>query len=234
MTARGAGATGIVAIVPLGADSPALRLTVGGRRVLDVTLDALGAVPELGRVVLAVAGHADGEAIGDDLAPRDVVAIARGPDRWAAMLAALRSVEGAAVLVQDPNRPLVTASSITAMIRGWDREAVAVLAGDVVSTVKQVEAGVIVRTVPREHFRSIQGTWLFPRERLAVALERAVVESWDVASELALAARAGMTVHASRGDPLNIDVAWPADAAVAELVLSSDVPGTRVTLTQPA
>jgi len=177
MTQRDA-ATGVVAIVPLDPDSPAVRWSVAGRPVLDLTLEALAAVPEVRRVVIGAWGDAGVDLERAVSGSGETFSIRAGGDRWAGMLAAVASAESQAVLVQEASRPLVSPASITALIQAWPGEGAAVLVSDVVSTIKEVEAGVVVRTVPREQFRSIQGTWLFPRATLEIALRRAIAGSW--------------------------------------------------------
>jgi 2-C-methyl-D-erythritol 4-phosphate cytidylyltransferase / 2-C-methyl-D-erythritol 2,4-cyclodiphosphate synthase len=200
----------------LGAAMPKQLLEVGGRSLLQWSVEAFTAHPAISDVIVAL--------------PSD---LARNPPNW---LSGVRVVEGGGrrqdsvanafavladateiVLVHDAARPFVTADVISRAIDGAAAHGAAIAAVPVTDTVKRVEArgagSVITETLPREEIFLAQTPQAFRRQVLHAAIVAARSEA-TATDESMLAERAGHRVHVA-GDPSNVKITTPADLASA-------------------
>ena len=222
-------AADVVAVVPIRSDSTAASLTISGRSVVDLTIAALQAVPRIRAIALALDGPPpEGLVAAIDLQDgRSVLRSRPTRGRWSAMLAALDLAgDSQSVLVQEPDRPLVSPAAIGQLLDRSRGARGLVIATSVVSTIKRVVDDRVVATVPRERFYVQQGQWLFGREALEDALRRAVAEGWDARTEPELARRAGISLEIVGGQPLNVPVRSSADARFAEMAIEHRLVGT--------
>jgi 2-C-methyl-D-erythritol 4-phosphate cytidylyltransferase len=191
--------------------------------MLDYSLDALRAVAEVERIVVALPAEAlDG-------APDDVVAVAGGVQRSHSVRAALAAAPGEpgdAVIVHDAARPLVTAQlfaqALDALARAPEADAV-IAAAPVTDTIKEVagDGRRVARTLDRARLWAVQTPQVFRRASLERALGEASDELLAQATDDAwLIERAGGTVHVLGSDPGNLKVTTAHDLRVAELLLA--------------
>ncbi len=124
------------------------------------------------------------------------------------------------VLIHDGDRPFVSGSIISAVIRAASGGGA--LAGVAVKdTVKRVDGeGVIIDTPRRGELRLAQTPQGFPFPVIRAAHERARREGWEVTDDAALAERVGIRVKVVEGSYDNIKVTTPEDLALAELIHS--------------
>jgi 2-C-methyl-D-erythritol 4-phosphate cytidylyltransferase len=207
----------------LGLDRPKALVPLRGRPMLDYSLDALRAVAEVERIVVALPAEAlDG-------APDDVVAVAGGVQRSHSVRAALAAAPGEpgdAVIVHDAARPLVTAQlfaqALDALARAPEADAV-IAAAPVTDTIKEVagDGRRVARTLDRARLWAVQTPQVFRRASLERALGEASDELLAQATDDAwLIERAGGTVHVLGSDPGNLKVTTAHDLRVAELLLA--------------
>src|SRR6185312_7709430 len=132
----------------LGAGGPKALVEVGGRPMLEWSLDAFRAARAIGEIVVA-APAGEEEAAGG----RGVVAVAGGQHRSESVANALALCAGEIVVVHDAARPLVTPELIDAVIEelAEDHGAAGVIAATpVTDTIKQAgDGGQIERTLDR-------------------------------------------------------------------------------------
>jgi 2-C-methyl-D-erythritol 4-phosphate cytidylyltransferase/2-C-methyl-D-erythritol 2,4-cyclodiphosphate synthase len=199
----------------LGASVPKQLLDVGGRTLLQRTVDAFRSHPAVGHVIVAV--------------PPDLLA---RPPRW---LDGVRLVAGGQrrqdsvanafdavaadveiVLVHDAARPFVTSDVISRAIQGAVAHGAAIAAVPVSDTVKRVRIAddVIVETIPREEIFLAQTPQAFRREVLGAAIVAGRAAE-TVTDEAMLAERAGHRVHVVAGDPANVKITTAADLDLA-------------------
>jgi len=203
----------------LGASVPKQLLDVGGRTLLQRSIDAFRTHPAIGDVIVAVPA--------DLLAPpppwldgvRGVRLVAGGERRQDSVANAFASVAENVeiVLVHDAARPFVTSDVISRAIHGAIAHGAAIVALPVSDTVKRVAFegtaggdGVIVETLPREQIFLAQTPQAFRREVLgaAIAAGRSAEAATD---EATLAERAGHRVYVVAGDPENLKITTAAD-----------------------
>lgn len=183
--------------------------------MLDWSLDALRAVPDVEQIVVAL--PAEGAQ-----APAGTIGVPGGVYRSQSVRAALAAGTGDPVIVHDAARPLVTAQIIRSALdelsdTGCDG---VIAAAPVTDTIKQTEEdGVVTNTLDRSALWSVQTPQVFAR----AALERAL----DVGDEVLAAAtddawlveRAGGIIRVVPAPAENFKVTTPADLRVAEMVL---------------
>ncbi len=157
----------------LGADRPKALVELGGRPMLQWSLDALLACPEVERIVVALPP-------GAELPPgagrrADVVAVTGGDSRSDSVRRALAAAgEGDPVLVHDAARPLLTPAIVreTLVALADDPDAgAAIAAAPVTDTIKRVDAEhTVLETLERSSLWAVQTPQVFRR----AALERAL------------------------------------------------------------
>ena len=213
----------------LGAGVPKQLLDLGGRSILQRSVDALassGLVTDI-VVVLPEPLVAGAEATLGGPGVRVVPGGARRQDSVAlGFEATLPSVD--VVLVHDAARPLVSRGIIARTIDAAASQGAAIAAVRARDTVKRAGdregRAVILATLPREEIWLAQTPQAFRYEvlREAVELGRRGVEATD---EAALAELAGHTVCLVEGDLLNMKITTAEDLRLARILLAAEAAG---------
>jgi 2-C-methyl-D-erythritol 4-phosphate cytidylyltransferase/2-C-methyl-D-erythritol 2,4-cyclodiphosphate synthase len=201
----------------LGSAVPKQLLEIGGRSILQRSVEAFVSHPRVTDVIVAVPAPMMGSP-----PPwlSTVRIVAGGDSRQASVANAFDLVASTSqiVLVHDAARPFVTADVISRTIDGASEHGAAVAAVPVRDTVKRVSderpAPRIVETLAREQIYMAQTPQAFQRTVLAkaVALGRSGVEASD---EAALAERAGYEVRIVDGDASNVKITTASDLETA-------------------
>lgn len=184
---------------------------LAGRRVLDWALDAARTAAD--GVVLVVP---DGAA-GDPEPAADVV-VAGGASRSASVRCGLAAVptDAEIVVVHDGARPLAPPALFAAVVDAVRAGADAAVPGlAMADTVKRVDAGRVVETLPRAELVAVQTPQAFRAE----ALRAAHAGGGDASDDAALVEAAGGSVVVVPGDPANLKITRPVDLRVAEELL---------------
>ncbi|MDX6699771.1 MAG: 2-C-methyl-D-erythritol 4-phosphate cytidylyltransferase [Solirubrobacteraceae bacterium] len=191
----------------LGSDRPKAFAMLGGRPMLEWSVDALRAAG-IEEIVVALP---EGQE-----APEGTVGVRGGETRADSVRVAFDASTGDPVVVHDAARPLVTPEVIESALAalGGDVDGV-VVAAPVIDTVKRVEDGVVRETVPREGLWAAQTPQVLRR----AALKRGLAEtSGPVTDDVALVEGFGR-VRVVEGPPENFKVTTPADLVAAEALL---------------
>jgi 2-C-methyl-D-erythritol 4-phosphate cytidylyltransferase len=207
----------------LGAGGPKALVGVAGRSMLQWSLDALAAVAEIERIVVALpAGVA---------APPGVIDVEGGAVRSDSVRRALAQAgAGDPVLVHDAARPMLTpelAEAVIAALRG-DRGADAAIAAiPVTDTVKRVDAdGTVRETLERSELWAVQTPQVFRRDALGRALAAPAHELARATDDALLIEREGGRVIVVPASDENLKVTTPLDLKLAELLLSARAGGS--------
>lgn len=183
-----------------------------GVRVVDRAVLTAQSVCDGVVVVLAEGVAWDGPAVD--------AAVTGGATRSASVRAGLDVVpdDCDVVLVHDAARPLASRAVfervIDAVRAGADA---AVPAIPVADTVKEVERGRVVSTLPRDRLVVVQT----PQAFRTVVLRAAHADGPDATDDAALVEAAGGAVAVVEGDPRNLKITTPADLTVASALLQS-------------
>jgi 2-C-methyl-D-erythritol 4-phosphate cytidylyltransferase len=205
----------------LGSPGPKAFVVCGGRPLLEWSIDALKAVPEIGHVVVALPPGVE--------APAGTSGVVGGAERSHSVRAALHhTLSGDPVLVHDAARPLLTPAIVRACLAGLDDGAdAATAAARVTDTIKEGAAGdlaTVGRTLDRSRLWAIQTPQVFRRE----VLERALAQPADVigqaTDDCALVEGMGGTVRLVECPRDNLKVTTPEDLRLADLLLRTRHP----------
>ncbi len=195
---------------------------VAGRPLLAWSVAACEATPEIAETLLIVpeARLADAQSLAETEGWARVRVLPSGERLRDDVEAGLRALdpELAWVVIHEAARPLATPALFAAALdaaRHADTDVIT--GGPVKETVKRLNDGLVVETLPREQMVRAQTPYVFSRERLLAALppER---DFPDVAS---LALAAGLPLRVVPGPHDNIRVTSPADVAVVTALLAA-------------
>jgi len=192
----------------LGAERPKAFVMLGGKPMLQWSIEALAPAVEHVVVALPPGAHA----------PPGTIGAPGGEHRSQSVRNALHAApDGDPIVVHDAARPLITAELVADAIAALDSDHDAAIAAAPVSdTVKEVEGDEVRRTVPREHLWAVQTPQVFRR----AALERALDVSDDVLARATddawLVERIGGRVKVVPFPRDNIKVTSPFDFEIAE------------------
>jgi len=199
----------------LGTGGPKAFVMLGGRPMLQWSVDALSAVDEIERIVVALPPGVD--------APPGTIGVPGGDARSQSVRAALREAGDAdVVLVHDAARPMVTPELIRDCLaalatHGCDA---AIAATPVTDTIKESRGEEVVRTLDRSCLWAVQTPQVFTRQALERALDCADEDLAAATDDASLVESAGGTVRLVPAPRENMKVTTPLDLRVAELLLA--------------
>ncbi|HEX8285177.1 MAG TPA: 2-C-methyl-D-erythritol 4-phosphate cytidylyltransferase [Pyrinomonadaceae bacterium] len=134
-------------------------------------------------------------------------------------LEALNESGAGVVAVHDGVRPFVTPDEIDRTVRAAEESGAAILAAPAVETVKEVEAGRVVRTPERARLWHAQTPQCFRYELLRRAYQQPGALAAEVTDCSALVERLGEPVRVVEGGADNIKITTPRDFAIAEVLV---------------
>ncbi len=213
----------------LGAAMPKQLLALGGRPMLQWSVDAFLRCPRVDEVIVAVPPEWI-EAPPECLRRERVRLVAGGGRRQDSVANGFAVVapDADVVLIHDAARPLVDAAAIEGAIDAAAESGAAIVALPARDTIKWSADGapVVDRTLARERVFLAQTPQAFRRDVLAaaVALGAGGVEATD---EAALAERAGHRVRLVEGSARNIKVTTAEDLVIAEALVKDESSAER-------
>jgi 2-C-methyl-D-erythritol 4-phosphate cytidylyltransferase len=199
----------------LGTGGPKAFVMLGGRPMLQWSIDALSAVDEVDRIVVALPPGVP--------APPGTVGVPGGAARSQSVRAALRAAgDTDVVVVHDAARPLVTPEIVRDCLdalaaHGCDA---AIAAAPVTDTIKESRGQEVVRTLDRSCLWAIQTPQVFTRTALERALACADEDLAAATDDASLVESGGGTVRLVPASRDNMKVTTPLDLRVAELLLA--------------
>jgi len=192
----------------LGADRPKAFVMLGGKPMLQWSVNALASVVD--HVVVALPP-------GEEPPPGTIGAQGGDHRSQSVRNALVAAPEGDPVVVHDAARPLITAELVREAIAALGDHDGAIAATPVADTIKEADgAGDVLRTLPRARLWAVQTPQVFRR----AALERALAVPDDVLAAATddawLIERMGGRVKIVRFPAGNIKVTTPLDLEIAE------------------
>ncbi|WP_445402388.1 2-C-methyl-D-erythritol 4-phosphate cytidylyltransferase [Zobellella sp. An-6] len=204
----------------MGASLPKQYLSLGGRTVLEHTLDRLLGHPAIGRIIVATAEHDPwfpALAIARD--PR-VLRVVGGRERADSVLNALTRVETEWVLVHDAARPCLHRGDLDALLAAGQGEGGAILACRVRDSMKRGDGrGAIMESVSREELWHALTPQCFATRALRQALAGALAAGCEVTDEASAMEWAGVHPRLVEGRADNIKITRPEDLSLAGFFL---------------
>ena len=209
----------------LGGDRPKAFAPLRGRPLLAESLARLEASDWVDAIVVVAAEGWEEPSIlvAEELGCGKVTAtITGGPSRAESVRLGVAEADGDAValVVHDAARPLLPEDVLERVLaplgEGWDG---AVPGLPVADTIKRVQSGQVVETLPRGELSAVQTPQAFTAPVLRGALEGDVAGASDCAS---LVEARGGRVTVVPGDQRLVKVTTPADLALVESWLASE------------
>ena len=203
----------------LGADRPKAFVALGGRVLLAESLERLDASEWIDAVVVAAPPDWEEAAIvlAEELVASKVAAVVTGgATRGESVRAALAEVpdDALVVVVHDAARPLVDDAVIGRVIGPLAEGVDGVVPGlPLPDTVKRVDRGLVVETVDRSGFVTVQTPQAFTAAVLRAAYRDLPVDATDCAS---LVEARGGRIRVVEGDPRLLKITTRADLALVE------------------
>jgi 2-C-methyl-D-erythritol 4-phosphate cytidylyltransferase len=213
----------------LGAGGPKAFVELGGRALLEWSVDAFERAESVGPIIVTVpAGHEGSVREG-------TVAVAGGATRSESVAAGLEQVETEVVAVHDAARPLVTAELIDELVTkllGRPDAAAVIAAAPLTDTVKRAReprpakgefprgGPTVAQTVSRDHLWAAQTPQVFRTEVLREALSTDPQRIATATDDAMLVEKAGGKVLLHPSSPENLKVTTPLDLRIAELLTS--------------
>ena len=208
-------------------DRPKQLLSLGGRSILQRSVDAFVLNDRIADIVVALP-HDLVEDVPDYLqgGPKPIEIVEGGERRQDSIANAFTLVAGRAdvVVIHDAARPLVSADLIRRTVDAAVESGAAIAAMPATDTVKRGGADrVIVGTLPRGEIFLAQTPQAFRvgvlRDALALTSRSA-----DATDEAALAEQAGHRVRLIDGESWNMKITTPDDLATAERLIGAPAP----------
>ena len=223
----------LAAVVPaagrgsrMGAAIAKQYLPLVGKTIIEHTLEALLALPQLPRIYVALAADDDQFQrlpLARDGRITTVIGGAERADSVAAALALLLADGFDWALVHDAARPCITAAEVATLVaRARELGHGAILASRVRDTMKRAHDGStqVAETVSRADLWHALTPQLFPARALAAAIAAAGAAGVAVTDEASAMEWRGQPVALVAGSRWNIKVTEPEDLTLAALWLS--------------
>lgn len=197
-------------------------LTLGGIPVLRRAVLPFENHPDIGKIIVVVpeTDMEQARAVLSDVGKPYLLARGgrmRQESVWNGLGLALNSER---VLIHDAVRPFATMELVTRLLEGIDGYDACIPGVAVANTLKEVDGGLVVRTIPRSSIYGVQTPQCFITGKLLdahrFALERGITDATD---DSALVEEMGGRVRLIEGDPANIKITVRQDLAVAEAML---------------
>lgn len=145
-----------------------------------------------------------------------------GVTRAESVWCGLQSIDQATaeiVAVHDGVRPFVSADEIARTVDAARAHDAAILVAPVTDTIKEIEAGSIVRTSNRAQLRRALTPQCFRYSLLIRAYEQVDLLDPELTDDSVLVERLGIKVAIVEGSPRNIKITQPEDIAIAEVMV---------------
>jgi 2-C-methyl-D-erythritol 4-phosphate cytidylyltransferase len=204
------------------ANLPKQYLMLGGRCVVEYTLECLLSHPRIDQVIIALHPH-DNRFIDLEIAshPR-LRTVTGGDERADSVQAGLAAIDdpNALVLVHDAARPCLQHRDIDALLDVLHTHPAALLARAASDTVKLAVAEQVAQTLPREQIWLAQTPQASSWQQLQHALTQAKQAGVAVTDEASALEYANIPVTLVAGHSHNIKITHPDDLALARFYLT--------------
>ena len=209
----------------LGGAASKVLSPVAGRPLILHVLDRFAAAREVDRAVLVVPadGVAEYEALLQTSPPAGLTVVVRpgGARRQDSVRAGLDALapDCEVVVVHDGARPFASAGLIDRCVRESRPGRSVTAAVPARNTIKSVQDGQVMETLPRNRLWEIQTPQAFPVRVLRDAYEKAEREGVEATDDAMLVERLGMPVRVVEGSTTNLKVTYPEDLLFAEALV---------------
>ena len=200
---------------------PKQLLPLAGKPVLVHTVEAFQKCPSV-RQIIVVTPKENRAVLETYFA--DLIFADDGPTRLASVQSGFLKVapEAEVVAVHDGARPLVDPSCVDEALSVAAQEGASVLAVPVKDTIKQVQAGVVEKTLDRSVLWAAQTPQCYRKDVLQKALAQ-FGHLQDATDESQLVEKTGVRVHVVPSKYTNLKITTPEDLVFAEALMNENV-----------
>ena len=203
---------------------PKQFLEIGGKPVIDWTIEAMGRAPGVDEIILVVPGEAVDQMKDGYLAnpsfPKVQAVIAGGKTRTASVVNGVGASSGEWILIHDAVRPFVSARLIERTMEAATKHMAAAPAIEISDTVKHKDGAFLGDSVDRDSLLLVQTPQIFSKQLLLAAYEKLVGKNENWTDETSLLMAAGRKVAWVKGERTNMKITTPEDLVLAQAVAS--------------
>jgi 2-C-methyl-D-erythritol 4-phosphate cytidylyltransferase/2-C-methyl-D-erythritol 2,4-cyclodiphosphate synthase len=212
----------------LGSAVPKQLLTIGGRTILQRSVEIVDGHQGIDEIVVALPSdlaRANPPIVASSRKPIHIVDGGERRQDSVARAFARVSKEADVIVIHDAARPFASRDLFTRVIDAASAGGSAIAALAASDTVKESTtakgARIVARTIPREAIYLAQTPQAFTRGVLADAIRRGAEHPETATDEASLAEQAGHAVRLVDGEPTNIKITTSADLSVSEALARS-------------
>jgi 2-C-methyl-D-erythritol 4-phosphate cytidylyltransferase len=226
-----------IAIIPaagsgsrIGGEVPKQFIEIAGAPILIHTIRRFDACPEIDCICVALSpeGSAFSSRIGEFGLSKNVMFVSGGNERSDSIKNALDAIAGLSpeiVAIHDAVRPFVTPELISSVVTQAKLRGAAIAAQRAADTIKEAEAGIVVRTLDRRRIFRAQTPQAFRYDLICRANDearQAGIGSDLLTDDAMLVERLGVGVSIVEGPASNFKITTPEDLAFARFLLESE------------
>lgn len=199
----------------MGFDKLSYRLP-SGKTVLETSVAAFAAHPQVDELILVAGGNLPACQAIAAACPKPCTVVGGGATRADSVCNGLRAAKGQLVAIHDAARPFVSEQVITDALAEAEAIGAAAPAVAVKDTIKIANDGAVVQTPDRAALFAVQTPQCFCRNLYWKALEAVQGEKVHlVTDDCSLFELAGLPVHLTQGDYLNLKITTKEDLPAA-------------------
>lgn len=199
----------------MGFDKLSYRLP-GGKTVLETSVAAFAAHPQVDELILVAGGNLPACQAIAAACPKPCTVVGGGATRADSVCSGLRAAKGQLVAIHDAARPFVSEQVITDALAEAEAMGAAAPAVAVKDTIKIANDGAVVQTPDRAALFAVQTPQCFCRNLYWKALEAVQGEKVHlVTDDCSLFELAGLPVHLTQGDYVNLKITTKEDLPAA-------------------
>lgn len=199
----------------MGFDKLSYRLP-GGKTVLETSAAAFAAHPQVDELILVAGGNLPACQAIAAACPKPCTVVSGGATRADSVCSGLRAAKGQLVAIHDAARPFVSEQVITDALAEAEAMGAAAPAVAVKDTIKIANDGAVVQTPDRAALFAVQTPQCFCRNLYWKALEAVQGEKVHlVTDDCSLFELAGLPVHLTQGDYVNLKITTKEDLPAA-------------------
>ena len=199
----------------MGFDKLSYRLP-GGKTVLETSVAAFAAHPQVDELILVAGGNLPACQAIAAACPKPCTVGGGGATRADRVCSGLRAAKGQLVAIHDAARPFVSEQVITDALAEAEAMGAAAPAVAVKDTIKIANDGAVVQTPDRAALFAVQTPQCFCRNLYWKALEAVQGEKVHlVTDDCSLFELAGLPVHLTQGDYVNLKITTKEDLPAA-------------------
>ena len=199
----------------MGFDKLSYRLP-GGKTVLETSVAAFAAHPQVDELILVAGGNLPACQAIAAACPKPCTVVGGGATRADSVCSGLRAAKGQLVAIHDAARPFVNEQVITDALAEAEAMGAAAPAVAVKDTIKIANDGAVVQTPDRAALFAVQTPQCFCRNLYWKALEAVQGEKVHlVTDDCSLFELAGLPVHLTQGDYVNLKITTKEDLPAA-------------------